>query len=42
MFNHSLSHQLDSVLYLIEHENRRPIRWLLRCYKAALESRVLR
>lgn len=41
-FNHSLSAKLDSVLYLIEHEPRRVIRWLLRCYKAALEGRVVR
>jgi hypothetical protein len=40
MFNHSLSHQLDALIYLIEHENRRFVRWVLRCYKATLESRV--
>ena len=41
-FDRTLSAKLDSLIYLIEHEPHRLIRWLLRRYKAALESRVMR
>jgi hypothetical protein len=41
-FDRSLSHRLDALIFLVEHENRRFVRWLLRCYKSALESQVQR
>jgi hypothetical protein len=41
-FDRSLSHRLDALIFLVEHENRRFIRWLLRCYKSELEGQVQR
>lgn len=41
-FDRTLSSRLDALIYLVEHEPRRVIRILLRCYKAALEARVMR
>jgi hypothetical protein len=41
-FDRTTSAKLDSLLYLIEHEPRRIIRWALCLYKRALESRVTR
>jgi hypothetical protein len=40
LFDRSHSHRLDCVIWLLDHEPHRVIRWLLSCYRAMLESGV--
>lgn len=40
-FDRTHSARLDALIFLVEHENRRFFRWLLRTYKRVLEAGVL-
>jgi hypothetical protein len=41
-FDRTVSTRLDCLIWLLEHEPHRVIRWLLRAYKSAVEGQVAR